>query len=95
MRAAVVHAFDQPLRVEDVAKPEPGPGQVVVKIETCGLCHTDIHAAHGDWPVKPHPPFIPGHEGVGIVESVGTGVQHCRRGRPRGHPVARLRLRSL
>ena len=75
MRAAVVHAFDQPLRVEDVAKPEPGPGQVVVKIETCGLCHTDIHAAHGDWPVKPRPPFIPGHEGVGIIESVGAGVR--------------------
>jgi len=75
MRAAVVHAFDQPLRVEEVVKPEPGPGQVVVKMETCGLCHTDIHAAHGDWPVKPHPPFIPGHEGVGIVESVGAGVR--------------------
>jgi propanol-preferring alcohol dehydrogenase len=80
MRAAVVHAFDQPLRVEEVATPEPGPGQVVVKIETCGLCHTDIHAAHGDWPVKPHPPFIPGHEGVGIVESVGTGVRTVAEG---------------
>jgi propanol-preferring alcohol dehydrogenase len=53
---------------------------VVVKIETCGLCHTDIHAAHGDWPVKPHPPFIPGHEGVGIVESVGTGVRTVAEG---------------
>ena len=58
-----------------MAKPEPGPGEVVVKIETCGLCHADIHAAHGDWPVKPHSPFIPGHEGVGIVESVGAGVR--------------------
>ena len=80
MRAAVVHAFDQPLRVEEVVKPEPGPGQVVVKMETCGLCHTDIHAAHGDWPVKPHPPFIPGHEGVGIVESVGAGVRGIAEG---------------
>ena len=80
MRAAVVHAFDQPLRVEDVVKPEPGPGQVVVKMETCGLCHTDIHAAHGDWPVKPHPPFIPGHEGVGIVEAVGAGVRGVAEG---------------
>jgi len=80
MRAAVVHAFDQPLRVEEVVKPEPGPGQVVVKMETCGLCHTDIHAAHGDWPVKPHPPFIPGHEGVGIVESVGAGVRGVAEG---------------
>jgi alcohol dehydrogenase, propanol-preferring len=74
MKAAVVHAFDQPLRIEDVPKPEPGYGQVLVKIETSGLCHTDIHAAHGDWPVKPKPPFIPGHEGVGVVEAVGAGV---------------------
>jgi propanol-preferring alcohol dehydrogenase len=80
MRAAVVHAFDQPLRVEEVPKPEPGPGQVVVKMETCGLCHTDIHAAHGDWPVKPQPPFIPGHEGVGIVELVGSGVRGVSEG---------------
>jgi propanol-preferring alcohol dehydrogenase len=43
-------------------------------MEACGLCHTDIHAAHGDWPVKPTPPFVPGHEGVGIVEAVGHGV---------------------
>lgn len=74
MKAAVVHAFDQPLRIEDVPKPEPGHGQVVVKIETSGLCHTDIHAAHGDWPVKPSPPFIPGHEGVGVIERIGAGV---------------------
>ena len=74
MKAAVVHDFSHALRVEDVPKPEAGPGQCIVEIETSGLCHTDIHAAHGDWPVKPSPPFIPGHEGVGIVESVGEGV---------------------
>jgi propanol-preferring alcohol dehydrogenase len=74
MRAAVVHSFAKPLQLEDVPKPKPGPGEVVVKIETSGLCHTDIHAAHGDWPVKPKLPLIPGHEGVGIVESLGTGV---------------------
>ena len=74
MRAAVVHAFDSPLEVEAKPIPIPGPGEVVVKIETCGLCHTDIHAAHGDWPVKPKPPFIPGHEGVGIVATLGPGV---------------------
>ena len=55
-------------------KPVPGPGEVLVKVETSGLCHTDIHAAHGDWPVKPTLPLIPGHEGVGIVEQVGAGV---------------------
>ena len=74
MRAAVVHAFDQPLRIEEVPVPEPAHGQVVVRMETCGICHTDIHAAHGDWPVKPAPPFIPGHEGVGIIDRVGEGV---------------------
>jgi len=80
MRAAVVHAFDQPLRIEEVPVPVPGHGQVVVKIETSGLCHTDIHAAHGDWPVKPTPPFVPGHEGVGIVERVGEGVLRVAEG---------------
>lgn len=74
MTAAVVHSFEEPLRIEQVAKPTAGPGEIVVRIEASGLCHTDIHAAHGDWPVKPSPPFIPGHEGVGIVESVGQGV---------------------
>ena len=74
MKAAVVRDFTKSLSLEDVTKPEPGPGQVLVKVETAGLCHTDIHAAHGDWPVKPTPPFIPGHEGVGIVEQVGPGV---------------------
>jgi len=74
MRAAVVHDFEEPLRIEELPKPEPGAGEILVKIEASGLCHTDIHAAHGDWPVKPKLPLIPGHEGVGIVESVGSGV---------------------
>ncbi len=80
MRAAVVHDFSEPLRIEEVPKPEPGPGEIVVKIEASGLCHTDIHAAHGDWPVKPKLPLIPGHEGVGIVESVGSGVTEVHEG---------------
>src|SRR3954466_15218474 len=88
MKAAVVNDFTSPLSIEDRPRPEPGSGEVLVRIETSGLCHTDIHAAHGDWPVKPNPPpappgggpvnptppFIPGHEGVGIVESLGNGV---------------------
>jgi alcohol dehydrogenase, propanol-preferring len=76
MKAAVVHSFDKPLVVEDVPIPEPGREQVLVRIETCGLCHTDIHAARGEWPVKPTPPFIPGHEGVGIVTKLGSGNSH-------------------
>ncbi|WP_052665472.1 zinc-dependent alcohol dehydrogenase [Nitriliruptor alkaliphilus] len=74
MRAAIVRAFNAPLEVTDVPTPEPGPEQVLVRIEASGLCHTDIHAWRGDWPVKPSPPFIPGHEGVGIVEAIGASV---------------------
>ncbi|WP_166864752.1 MULTISPECIES: alcohol dehydrogenase AdhP [unclassified Salinibacterium] len=74
MKAAVVTSFTAPLEVLQRDIPEPGPGEVLIRLETCGLCHTDIHAAHGDWPVKPQPPFVPGHEGVGIVEKLGDGV---------------------
>jgi alcohol dehydrogenase, propanol-preferring len=80
MKAAVVHQFGHPLEIEDVEIPRPGHGQVLVRIETSGLCHTDIHAAHGDWPVKPNLPLIPGHEGVGIVESLGDGVDRVAEG---------------
>ena len=76
MKAAVVRSFDQPLAIEDLPIPEPGAAQVLVRIETCGLCHTDIHAARGEWPVKPSPPFIPGHEGVGVIERLGAGDMH-------------------
>jgi propanol-preferring alcohol dehydrogenase len=76
MRAAVVRSFDAPLLIEDVPVPEAGPEQVLVRMEMSGLCHTDIHAARGEWPVRPTPPFIPGHEGVGIVERVGPGSSH-------------------
>ncbi len=80
MKAAVVRAFEEPLRIEDRPVPTPSHGQVQVKMETCGLCHTDIHAAHGDWPVKPTPPFVPGHEGVGIVTGLGEGVSGLAEG---------------
>lgn len=53
---------------------------MLVRLETCGLCHTDIHAAGGDWPVQPTPPFVPGHEGIGIVEQLGEGVTQRRVG---------------
>ncbi len=76
MKAAVVHDFEHPLSIDEVPVPEPGPEQVLVQIETCGLCHTDIHAARGEWPVKPNPPFIPGHEGVGRVVELGSGNSH-------------------
>jgi alcohol dehydrogenase, propanol-preferring len=74
MKAAVVREFGQPLVIEDRPIPSPGRGQVTVRMEASGLCHTDIHAANGDWPVKPVPPFVPGHEGVGLVHAIGAGV---------------------
>ncbi|MET8033815.1 zinc-dependent alcohol dehydrogenase [Streptomyces sp. NPDC005345] len=80
MKAAVVRAFGEPLVIEERPDPEPGPGQIRVRLEASGLCHTDIHAARGDWPVRPSPPFVPGHEGVGLVEALGDGVTHLTLG---------------
>lgn len=79
-RAAVVHDFEAPLAIETVPRVPLETGQIRVRIEASGLCHTDIHAAHGDWPVKPTPPFVPGHEGVGIVEELGPGVTEVKLG---------------
>ena len=76
MQAAVVKEFGSPLTVEEYPLPTPGPGQALVKLIATGVCHTDLHAAEGDWPVKPSPPFVPGHEGVGDVVAVGDGVRN-------------------
>ena len=86
MMAAVVHEFGKPLAIEEVAVPTAGPGQILVKMAATGVCHTDLHAADGDWPFKPQPPFIPGHEGVGHVVAVGTGVRHVKEGDRVGVP---------
>lgn len=80
MKAAVVHAFGKPLVIQDVPVPVPGPGELLVKVLACGVCHTDLHAAEGDWPVKPVPPFIPGHEVVGVVAQLGPGVTDFKEG---------------
>ncbi|MBO0982178.1 alcohol dehydrogenase AdhP [Microbacterium sp. SD291] len=74
MRAAVVTQFGSPADIEERPLPQPKAGQVLVRLEACGLCHTDIHAMNGDWPVKPKLPLVPGHEGVGIIEQLGDGV---------------------
>ncbi len=80
MHAAVVEQFGSKLTIRDLPIPVPGPGQALVKLITSGVCHTDLHAAHGDWPVKPTPPFIPGHEGVGEVVALGEGVTNLHVG---------------
>jgi propanol-preferring alcohol dehydrogenase len=86
MKAAVVHELGKPLVIESTARPEPGEGQIVMKVEASGVCHTDLHAARGDWPVKPKPPFIPGHEGAGFVAAVGRGVKGIKEGDRIGAP---------
>jgi alcohol dehydrogenase, propanol-preferring len=86
MQAAVVEAFDKPLVLREWDLPLPQAGQILVKTEACGVCHTDLHAARGDWPVKPTPPFIPGHEGIGLVAAVGAGVTNVKEGDRVGVP---------
>ena len=80
MQAAVVERFGEPLVVRELPVPTPGPGQALVEIFASGVCHTDLHAADGDWPVKPTLPFTPGHEGAGIVAALGPGVSHLKLG---------------
>ncbi len=86
MQAAVVTQFSRPLELREVPVPEPGPGQVLVRVHACGVCHTDLHAVHGDWPDKPELPRIPGHEAVGEVVQTGAGVDQCAIGDRVGVP---------
>jgi len=86
MMAAVVREFGQPLTLEMRPIPTPGPGEILVKVAASGVCHTDLHAASGDWPVKPALPFIPGHEAAGFVVALGAGVTSYREGDAVGVP---------
>jgi propanol-preferring alcohol dehydrogenase len=86
MNAAVVEQFGKPLMLVERDVPSPGAGQILVKTEACGVCHTDLHAAHGDWPMKPTLPFIPGHEAIGLVAAVGAGVVMVKEGDRVGMP---------
>lgn len=86
MYAAVVEQFGEPLTLQEWDIPSPGADQILVKTEACGVCHTDLHAMHGDWPVKPTLPFIPGHEGIGAVVAVGSSVTIVKEGDRVGVP---------
>jgi len=86
MHAAFVEQFGKPLVLRECDIPTPGPGQILVKTEACGVCHTDLHAAHGDWPLKPTLPFIPGHEAIGRVVGLGSGVTIVKEGDRVGVP---------
>ncbi|HET9700823.1 MAG TPA: alcohol dehydrogenase catalytic domain-containing protein, partial [Burkholderiales bacterium] len=74
MRAMRLHAPGQPLRLETLPRPEPGPGQVLLRVRACGVCRTDLHVADGELP-DALLPLIPGHEIVGSVVEVGPGVE--------------------
>jgi len=87
MKAIVVERFKEPLKVEEVPEPHLRNGfDVIVRILNCGVCHTDLHAVDGDWPIRPNHPFIPGHEGIGTVERVGDMVTNVRVGERVGIP---------
>jgi len=86
MHAALVEEFKQPLVLRECTVPVVEAGQILVKTEACGVCHTDLHAAGGDWPIKPKLPFIPGHEAIGIVAAVGSGVKIVKEGDRVGVP---------
>ncbi|NVO05996.1 MAG: zinc-dependent alcohol dehydrogenase [Rhodoferax sp.] len=86
MQAAQVEQFGQALVIQHIDIPTPGPGQILVKTEACGVCHTDLHARDGDWPLKPALPFTPGHEGIGLVVALGEGVTAVKLGERVGVP---------
>ncbi|MBI3160193.1 MAG: zinc-binding dehydrogenase [Chloroflexi bacterium] len=80
MKAAVFHAPHEPLRVEEWPTPQPGPGQVLVRVAACGLCHTDLHYIdHGTPTFKP-PPLVLGHEVAGTIAALGPQVASWREG---------------
>jgi propanol-preferring alcohol dehydrogenase len=89
MRAAVLREFAGPISIEEVATPEPGPGEVLIKVAACGVCHSDLHLAEGDWDMlRPitKMPLIGGHEIAGVVASLGEGVTDLKIGDSVGVP---------
>lgn len=86
MKAAVISEFKGPLVIKDIPVPAVKARDVLVKIHACGVCHTDLHACHGDWPVKPKMPLVPGHEGVGEIVAVGSEIHHLAVGDRVGVP---------
>jgi propanol-preferring alcohol dehydrogenase len=86
MRAAVAHKFGDALNIEEMPVKEPGDNEILVKVKASGVCHTDLHAIDGDWPVKPKLPLIPGHEGVGYVAAAGKNVTNVKEGDAVGVP---------
>lgn len=89
MKAAVLREFKKPLAIEEVSQPQPGTGEVLIRVEACGVCHSDVHVTDGDWVqfakiVKT--PLIPGHEIAGVVVEKGAAVQDLQIGDRVGIP---------
>lgn len=78
IKAAILWEQGQPLSVEAAELASPGPGEVLVEVKAAGVCHSDLHAINGDWPMKV--PLVPGHEGAGIVRELGDGVTRVQTG---------------
>jgi alcohol dehydrogenase, propanol-preferring len=85
MKAALLHKPGEPLSIEEIPDPVPGPGEILIRVKACGVCHTDLHLATGEWPLKKLP-LVLGHEAVGVVESVGDGVTSFKPGDRAGVP---------
>jgi len=85
MKAAVLNRAGLPLLIEDVVVPQPGPGEILIKVKACGVCHTDLHLAAGEWRLHKLP-LILGHEAVGVVEESGPGVTSLKVGDRAGIP---------
>lgn len=85
MQAMMCDAPHVPLRLATVPRPEPGPGQVLIKVKACGVCRTDLHLVDGELP-EPRLPVVPGHEIVGEVVASGTGVERFAAGQRVGVP---------
>jgi len=85
MKAAVLHKPNAPLVIESVADPSPAPGEILIQVKACGVCHTDVHLAAGEWRL-PKLPLILGHEVTGTVAAVGPGVSQFKVGERAGVP---------
>lgn len=85
MKAALLRQTGAPLTIEDIEKPRPGAGEILIKVRACGVCHTDLHLMSGEWRL-PKLPLTMGHEAVGLVESVGAGVKNFKPGDRAGIP---------
>lgn len=85
MRAMLLEITGEPLHLRDIPEPQPGPGELRVRVLACGVCRTDLHVVDGELPAAPLP-IIPGHEIVGRVDALGEGVSGFELGQRVGIP---------